>query len=45
LFGGPDNDVLVGGSGNDVFDCNEGSDRVLDFDSSKDTANSNCEFI
>jgi Ca2+-binding RTX toxin-like protein len=45
IFGGSDNDVLVGGSGNDVFDCNEGQDRVLDFDKTKDTANSNCEFI
>jgi Ca2+-binding RTX toxin-like protein len=45
IFGGSDNDVLIGGSGNDVFDCNEGQDRVLDFDSTKDTANSNCEFI
>ena len=45
LFGGPDNDVLTGGPGKDYFDCNEGQDRITDFDESKDTATQNCEFI
>ena len=45
LFGGPDNDVLTGGPGKDYFDCNEGQDRITDFDKSKDTATPNCEFI
>ena len=45
LFGGADNDVLTGGPGKDYFDCNEGQDRVTDFDESRDTATANCEFI
>ncbi len=43
LYGGSDNDVLVGGSGHDFFDCNEGADRVIDYNPNEDTANTNCE--
>jgi Ca2+-binding RTX toxin-like protein len=45
LFGGSDNDVLSGGPGKDFFECNEGFDRVLDFDPDEDTANTNCEIL
>jgi Ca2+-binding RTX toxin-like protein len=45
LFGGPDNDVFTGGPGKNFFDCNEGQDRITDFDESRDTATQNCEFI
>jgi Ca2+-binding RTX toxin-like protein len=45
IFGGSLNDVLSGGQGNDYFDCNEGIDRVLDFDPDDDTANVNCESL
>ena len=45
LYGGSDNDVLSGGPGSDYFDCNEGVDRVLDFDPNDDTANVNCETL
>ena len=45
IFGGSLNDVLKGGPGNDFFDCNEGIDRVLDFDPDEDTANVNCESL
>ena len=45
IFGGSLNDVLKGGPGNDFFDCNEGLDRVLDFDPDEDTANVNCESL
>jgi Ca2+-binding RTX toxin-like protein len=45
IFGGSLNDVLKGGPGHDFFDCNEGLDRVLDFDPDDDTANVNCESL
>ena len=45
LFGGSLNDVLTGGPGRDFYDCNEGLDRVLDFDPDEDTANVNCESL
>lgn len=45
LFGGSDNDVFSGGPGNDFFECNEGFDRVLDFDPDEDTANVDCEIL
>lgn len=45
LFGGSGNDILSGGPGNDFFECNEGFDRILDFDPSEDTANVNCEVL
>ncbi len=45
IFGGSLNDVLKGGPGNDFFDCNEGLDRVLDFEPDEDTANVNCESL
>ena len=45
LFGASDNDVLSGGPGKDFFDCNEGFDRVLDFNPDEDTANPNCEIL
>lgn len=45
LFGGTGNDFLRGGPGNDFFDCNEGIDRVLDFDPDEDTANVDCEVL
>ena len=45
LFGGSGNDVLIGGPGHDFFDCNEGIDRVLDYDPNDDTLNTNCEFV
>lgn len=45
LFGGSGNDILKGGSGKDFFDCNEGIDAVLDFNSKEDTVNLNCENI
>ncbi|MGI0022349.1 MAG: calcium-binding protein [Nitrososphaeraceae archaeon] len=45
LFGGSDNDVLEGGPGNDFFECNEGLDKVLDFDPDEDTANVDCEML
>lgn len=45
LFGGSGNDILKGGSGKDFFDCNEGVDTVLDFNSKEDTVNLNCENI
>lgn len=45
IFGGSLNDVLKGGPGHDFFDCNEGLDRVLDFNPDEDTANVNCESL
>ncbi|HJR86003.1 MAG TPA: hypothetical protein VJ772_11635 [Nitrososphaeraceae archaeon] len=45
LLGGSDDDVFNGGPGNDFFECNEGFDRILDFDPSEDTANVNCEVL
>lgn len=45
LFGGSDDDILVGGSGHDSFDCNEGSDTVVDYDPQDDTVNPNCEVL
>lgn len=45
IFGGSGDDILKGGSGKDFFDCNEGIDTVLDFNSKEDTTNTNCENI
>jgi len=45
LFGGSGNDVLIGGPGHDSFECNEGIDRVLDFNPNEDTVNVNCELL
>ena len=45
IFGGSGDDILNGGSGKDFFDCNEGIDTVLDFNSKEDTINTNCENI
>jgi Ca2+-binding RTX toxin-like protein len=45
LFGGSGDDILNGGSGKDFFDCNEGIDTVLDYNSNEDTVNINCENI
>ena len=45
IFGGSGDDILKGGSGKDFFDCNEGIDTVLDYDSKEDTASLNCENI
>jgi Ca2+-binding RTX toxin-like protein len=45
LFGASGNDVLVGGPGHDFFDCNEGIDRVLDYNANEDTLNANCEIL
>lgn len=35
--------IIISFWGRDFFDCNEGVDRVLDFDPDEDTANVNCE--
>ena len=45
IFGGSGDDILKGGSGKDFFDCNEGIDTVLDYDSKEDTVSLNCENI
>jgi Ca2+-binding RTX toxin-like protein len=44
LVGSADSDVFVGGTGKDYFDCNEGTDQILDFDEKLDTKLQNCEF-
>lgn len=45
LLGQSSNEYFIGGPGHDYFDCNEGIDRILDFDKNEDTANINCEFL
>jgi Ca2+-binding RTX toxin-like protein len=45
IFGGSGDDILKGGTGKDFFDCNEGIDTVLDYNSKEDTININCENI
>ena len=45
IFGGSGDDVLIGGPGRDFFECGEGIDQILDFDSKQDTINTNCEII
>ena len=42
---GADSDVMVGGPGKEYFDCNEGSDRILDFDPTIETKSQACEFF
>ena len=44
IVGGSDSDVMVGGPGKDYFDCNEGTDRLLDFDPNTETKSQACEF-
>jgi Ca2+-binding RTX toxin-like protein len=45
LLGSSSNDLFIGGPGHDYFDCNEGIDRILDFNPKEDTVNNNCEII
>ena len=45
LYGQSGNEVFIGGSNKDYFDCNEGIDIVLDFNQKEDTANVNCEWL
>jgi Ca2+-binding RTX toxin-like protein len=45
LIGSSANDLFIGGPGHDYFDCNEGLDRILDFNPKEDTANNNCEIL
>jgi Ca2+-binding RTX toxin-like protein len=45
LVGFVDSDVMKGGPGRDYFDCNEGTDQILDFNPDEDTKTQNCEFF
>src|SRR5215203_6421023 len=35
LIGGPNSDTLTGGEGQDIFVCNQGNDKVLDFNTTE----------
>lgn len=45
LIGTSGNEFYKGGPGRDYFDCNEGIDTVLDFNTKEDTASVNCEVL
>lgn len=46
LYAGPEDDVLIGGPGVDYFDCGEGYDIIIDFDTAEgDTYADNCEVV
>ena len=45
LIGSSANDLFIGGPGHDYFDCNEGLDKILDFNPKEDTVNNNCEIL
>jgi len=46
LIGGPNSDTLTGGEGQDIFVCNQGNDKVLDFNATEgDIVLNGCEDI
>lgn len=45
LIGSSANELFIGGPGHDYFDCNEGVDKILDFNPKEDTANNNCDIL
>jgi Ca2+-binding RTX toxin-like protein len=46
LFAGSDDDILIGGPGANYFDCGDGNDVIMDFNSAKgDIQADNCEVV
>jgi len=43
LIGQSGNENFVGGPGHDYFNCEEGTDTILDYNAKEDTADINCE--